>query len=1026
MFRMTRIAGIVFMLCGIMQAYAQVELWGPQGKSLVSNSGNQTGFVAVPTDKNTVFTVWGDTRGTHPNLYWTLLDSDGVNINIPLGSLPVQSNATSTQLNPSVMWDTSSLNPQGAGAVIVWQDNGSGNYDIYAQRISPPHTYEWTTNFVPDTVCVEAGNQTHPKVLAGPAGGYYVVWQDSARVAGGGGSGLDIAAQRLDVFGNRMWGYTGRSVIAFQGNQTNFSTFADGNGGFIVVWQDSRSSSPGIYAQRYDSSCTPMWQPPNGVLVNILPVSDSMMVAVSDGNGGAIVAWQGVQPPATPPDTNIYAQRIGQGGTVQWGNQNVTVCNASSAQTVPVMMSDGNGGAYIVWRDKRNSPLTDIYAQRLDASGNASWAANGIAVSSVRVDDKSAIALGDDGRGGMIVTWNDTRAGQGAANTRVYTQRVDPSGNVQWASGGITVGLTNAEEANAVPVTLTWSSAAGPVTDVCVLWEDYRTFAGTGIDMYGQRFGFSPRILPSPASVAFGTVRVGTTTSDTIYARNVGDDTLSITNNFSFLSQGSAAVPFKVGNAASFPGKVAPGDSTMVVISFTPQSNASVNDSLRISNTTYGADSAFHYPVAGAGKYPHMAIYPDTVNFGNVRLGDTARSQVLLVNIGTDTLHFSGESFSGGGAPSYSDAGSAYSAVKPGDTLKVTLSFIPRSTGTKPAGYRLNTDDTGSPHNIVLAGTGTFPKTTLTKGSLNFGSVHIGGNPAQQILGIVNSGTDTLHIDSMGISGDSVHYTTSGLSVPAAVAPGDTALVTVSFSPLAVQTYLGDLVIVTDDSVGRHKVSLFGRGSNSKLAYTPASIDYGNRVVNTHNDTTIAVQYAGADTAEILSATVLGESDFTVTSTFPISVYGTITKHVDIRYTPDSVHTDSAVVVLISKYGGSLFDTTAIVVTGNGTNSTSVWQSAGAPQGLSLAQNYPNPVVAGRLGSAATTVIEFTADRYIPYTEVNLFDMLGRRVMNLYHGAVQAGTYHLQLNTAQLPAGVYLYKLQSGTGSLSRELNIVR
>ncbi|HZV12482.1 MAG TPA: hypothetical protein VFA55_04655, partial [Candidatus Kapabacteria bacterium] len=222
MFRMTRIAGIVFMLCCLTQAFAQVEIWGPQGQSIISNSGDQTGIVAVPTSTNMIFTAWGDTRGTHPNVYWSLLDSNGVStLQTPTGD-PAQILATSTQLNPSIMWDTSSLNPNGPGGVIVWQDNGSGNYDIYAQRVKISRTYEWFNDHTPDTVCVFSGNQTMPKVIAGPAGGYYVVWQDSARLLG---SGLDIYAQRLDAFGRRMWGDGGRPVIDLRGDQANFSTF---------------------------------------------------------------------------------------------------------------------------------------------------------------------------------------------------------------------------------------------------------------------------------------------------------------------------------------------------------------------------------------------------------------------------------------------------------------------------------------------------------------------------------------------------------------------------------------------------------------------------------------------------------------------------------------------------------------------------------------------------------------------------------------------------------------------------------
>ncbi|HET7153464.1 MAG TPA: choice-of-anchor D domain-containing protein, partial [Candidatus Kapabacteria bacterium] len=829
------------------------------GKAVDSTTGDQTKVIAVPTSTNSVFAAWKDQHGAHPAVYWTLLDSAGIDFNIPGGNLPVQFGATSTQLNPNIYWDSSTSNPQGPGAVIVWQDNGTGTNHIFAQRIQPPHTYQWTTSMIPDTVCLATGSQTSPKVIAGPQLGYYVVWQDTGRTAPP-GSGMDIYAQRLDLTGHRMWGNDGKPVIDLPTSQTEFSTFPDNAGGFIVVWLDDRGTLTGgtvtIYAQRFDSSGTGQWQP-NGVKIDAMLGNDSLVTAVPDGSGGAIIVWQA--PKNAPNDTNIYAQRIDNTGTVQWGINNVNVCTATGSQSQPVAVSDGNGGAYIAWIDRRNGIQGNVYAQRIDNTGTAVWAANGIGVCTQRPDDMSGVALSPDGQGGIAVTWNDTRTG--SSNERVYVQRVDPNGNVQWASNGIDASFQAlAVQKNGFPVTLTWTSPAGPITDVCVLWEDSRNSPlGDGIDLYGDRIGFSPKIFPSPLSANFGSLRVATTGYDTIYARNVGDDTMSITNNFGFLSQGAAVVPFKVTNGSSFPAKVAPNDSTMIAISFTPQANTPVNDSMRISNNTFGTDSSYHFPVTGAGKYPHLTLSLDTVAFGGVRLGDTAKVPLLLMNTGTDTLHFTSETFQGQGASNFSDAGTNYAAVAPGDTLKAVLKFIPIATGLKSANYRITTDDSTSPDNIILSGTGTFPKVALTKGNVGFGVVHL-NTTVQLTLGIINTGTDMLHIDSVMITGDTVHFTESGLTAPTTVAPGDTAFATISFKPIAVQTYVGTLVVVADDSIGKHNIELSGRGTNSVLQYAPGEIDYGTRVVNTPNDTTISVSYpnGGTDTAHILSATITG------------------------------------------------------------------------------------------------------------------------------------------------------------------------
>ena len=59
----------------------------------------------------------------------------------------------------------------------------------------------------------------------------------------------------------------------------------------------------------------------------------------------------------------------------------VPVAVVGGDQSRPVIVSDGAGGAIIAWWDDRNGSL-GIYAQRLDADGNPMWTPNGIQVAS--------------------------------------------------------------------------------------------------------------------------------------------------------------------------------------------------------------------------------------------------------------------------------------------------------------------------------------------------------------------------------------------------------------------------------------------------------------------------------------------------------------------------------------------------------------------------------------------------------------------------------------------------------------------
>jgi hypothetical protein len=85
---------------------------------------------------------------------------------------------------------------------------------------------------------------------------------------------------------------------------------------------------------------------------------------VSDGAGGAIITWDD----GRSDSYDIYAQRINASGVVQWTADGVAICTATNAQSYPTIVSDGAGGAIITWFDER-SGSSDIYAQRVRSDG---------------------------------------------------------------------------------------------------------------------------------------------------------------------------------------------------------------------------------------------------------------------------------------------------------------------------------------------------------------------------------------------------------------------------------------------------------------------------------------------------------------------------------------------------------------------------------------------------------------------------------------------------------------------------------
>lgn len=84
------------------------------------------------------------------------------------------------------------------------------------------------------------------------------------------------------------------------------------------------------------------------------------------------------------------------------------------------------------------------------------------------------------------------------------------------------------------------------------------------------------------------------------------------------------------------------------------------------------------------------------------------------------------------------------------------------------------------------------------------------------------------------------------------------------------------------------------------------------------------------------------------------------------------------------------------------------------PLTFALKQNYPNPF-------KTSTNISFS----IPsesYVSLKIYDRLGREVATIFSEESSAGYYSREWNTANIPSGIYFYKLQAGSFSETKKL----
>jgi hypothetical protein len=371
-------------------------------------------------------------------------------------------------------WQRASFrDPVSGKTLIVWSDTRWGTRDVYGQMLSPDGTQLWGTGG--QAIVIFDSRQEDPEVVK-VIGGWIVAWIDFRIDSLG-----DIWAQKLDDNGNKLWGDSGVLVDQLPDSAVQEMTLRaahDGQGGAIIAWEDLRSGDAGdILAQRVTSSGTRAWTNPLGIArVNAGQVG---ITAEGDGNGNLLVAWtdsRGV-------DEDIYVAKITPSGTTPWGVNGMPVCTTGTPQTSVKLCADGQGGCYLAWQDRRNSTI-DLYMQRMDSSGQAQWAMNGIALCQTAFEQSEvrvATSFNGTSADGLLTVWKDARTN--GLNFEVYGQKINPAGAAQWTANGVKIcgdAVTTREGGR-----LTSDLAGGMV---CA-WEDTRDTDGIldDCDLYAGR-----------------------------------------------------------------------------------------------------------------------------------------------------------------------------------------------------------------------------------------------------------------------------------------------------------------------------------------------------------------------------------------------------------------------------------------------------------------------------------------------------------------------------------------------------------
>lgn len=401
----------------------------------------------------------------------------------------VCSSSTSTSKTSNV-----GISDGAGGMFTAWIDSRtSSSQSIYLQRILADGTLKFGSEvLVTDATGANSSTKSNLAITDDGSGGVILIWQD-ARNTTGTNSNNDIYGQRIDADGNILWTSNGIRVTVTDNNTSNKISpivTRTSSSEVMVVFGDRRNGTVDLFAQKLAISNGATQWPDDVALHGDQPNTQTVPDMLADGSGGAFIVWQ--DPRLATSNANIYAQRIDSDGNILWGSDGLAVCSAANQQLSPKLESDGAGGFVVTWSDQRATVADgNIYAQRIDNSGSAQWTTDGILVCDYSGNQVNPNII--QGGGGFILAWSDQRAGVGQRD--IYAQNIDNSGTLLWntaTDGGIAITQATGNQPNS-----STQSGIQLISDgsngAFIVWDDAR-ISSAQMDIYSQHIGSSGSI----------------------------------------------------------------------------------------------------------------------------------------------------------------------------------------------------------------------------------------------------------------------------------------------------------------------------------------------------------------------------------------------------------------------------------------------------------------------------------------------------------------------------------------------------
>lgn len=207
------------------------------------------------------------------------------------------------------------------------------------------------------------------------------------------------------------------------------------------------------------------------------------------------------------------------------------------------------------------------------------------------------------------------------------------------------------------------------------------------------------------------------------------------------------------------------------------------------------------------------------------------------------------------------------------------------------AGCQMYSGSSQSPTNTA---TGTL---VANPSSINFGSVQVNSMQTHTET-LTNTGGATVNISAAAVSG--AVFGTTQLSVPTALAAGQSLTFDVTFTPSASGAVSGSLVLTSNSSVPSLSVALAGTGSSAgQLSVSPSTVNFGNVIVGVTQKQTVTLAASGASVT--VSSAASSNPEFGLTGlSLPLTLAAGQNTSLTVTFTPQASGVASGTITFAS------------------------------------------------------------------------------------------------------------------------------